>query len=162
MDNPNPLMNPDAAIRLCVSCARTGVCRLGLTEETLVEPGVSLTRLVCGAEHEGGPGVAHGGWTAAAFDEGLGHLNLLMGQMAVTGELTVEFLKPVPIERPLELRAWCEGMENGRRRHRGELRLVSTGALLARGHGVFVERDQSHFERYRRWIAEQDAKAREG
>ncbi len=150
------------AIRLCGACSRTGVCRLGLTEEQLVEPGVSLTRLVCGAEHEGGPGVAHGGWTAAAMDEVLGHLNLLSGRMAVTGELSVQFLRPVPVERPLELRAWCEGAENGRRRHRGELRLASTGALLATAHGVFVERDQSHFERYRRWIAEQDAQAADG
>jgi len=118
-----------------------------------------VTKLVCGAEHEGGPGVAHGGWTAAAMDEVLGHLNLLMGQMAVTGSLTVDFLKPVPIERPLELRAWCEGVENGRRRNHGELTLAATGAVLARAHGVFVERDQSHFERYRRWIAEQDAQA---
>jgi hypothetical protein len=50
-------------------------------------------------------------------------------------------------------------VENGRRRNAGELRLASTGALLARAHGVFVERDASHFERYRRWIADQDAEA---
>lgn len=146
-------------VRLCAACARTGACRLGVTHEQLIEPNVSLTQLVCGPEYEGGPGVAHGGWTAAAMDEVLGHLNLLSGQMAVTGTLTVDFLRPVPIERPLEIRAWCEGVEDGRRRNRGELRLVSTGAVLARAHGVFVERDQSHFERYRRWIAAQDAEA---
>ncbi len=149
-------------VKLCESCSRSGVCRLGLTSERLIEPGASLTELVCGAEHEGGPGVAHGGWTAAVMDEVLGHLNLLSGQMAVTGELTVQFLKPVPIERPLELRAWCEGVDNGRRRNRGELRLASTGALLATAQGVFVERDASHFERYRRWIASQDAEAAGG
>ena len=154
-----PLNLSATGVRLCHSCARAGVCRLGLSDERLLEPGVSLTRLVCGAEHEGGPGVAHGGWTAAAMDEVLGHLNLLMGQMAVTATLTVEYLRPVPIERPLEVRAWCEGLENGRRRNRGELRLVTTGAVLARAHGVFVERDQSHFDRYRRWIAAQDAEA---
>jgi len=146
-----------SGIQLCASCSRTGVCRLGLTHERLIESGVSLTELVCGAEHEGGPGVAHGGWTAAVMDEVLGHLNLLSGQMAVTGELTVQFLRPVPIERPLELRAWCEGVEGGRRRNRGELRLASTGAVLAHAHGVFVERDASHFERFRRWIDSQDA-----
>ena len=146
-------------VRLCASCERIGACRLGLTDERLSGPDESLTLLVCGPEHEGGPGVAHGGWTAAAMDEVLGHLNLLMGQMAVTATLTVEYLKPVPIERPLEIRAWCEGVENGRRRNRGELRLASTGAVLARAHGVFVERDQSHFERYRRWIAAQDVEA---
>ena len=146
-------------VRLCASCERLGACRLGLTAERLTAPDASLTQLICGPEHEGGPGVAHGGWTAAAMDEVLGHLNLLMGQMAVTGTLTVEYIRPVPVARPLEIHAWCEGVENGRRRNRGELRLASTGAVLARAHGVFVERDQSHFERYRRWIASQDAEA---
>ena len=153
----SPLTDNTSPVRLCESCSRAGACRLGLIEEALIEPGVSLTKLVCGADHEGGPGVAHGGWTAAVFDEGLGHLSLLSGQMAVTGELSVRFLRPVPIERPLVLRAWCERVENGRRRHRGELRLASTGTLLAAAEGVFVERDPSHFDRFRDWIASQEA-----
>jgi acyl-CoA thioesterase FadM len=93
------------------------------------------------------------------MDEVLGHLNMLSGQMAVTATITIEYVRPVPIGRPLELRAWCETIEDGRRHNRGELTLAATGAVLARGHGVWVERDESHFERYRQWIAAQDAKA---
>ena len=62
--------------------------------------------LVCSAEHEGGPGVAHGGWTAAMFDEVTGHVPLLSGQLSVTGTMRVTYVKPVPIERPLEACAW--------------------------------------------------------
>ena len=148
----------EPAVHFCYSCRRTGVCRLGVSEEKLIAPGISLTKLVCPAEYEGGPGVAHGGWTTEAMDECLGHLNLLCHQMAVTGGLTVEFLRPVPILRPLELRAWTEKVENGRRWNRGELYLASTGALLARAHGVFVERTPAHFERFERWMADEDAK----
>ena len=150
---------PVSQVHLCGACTRTGVCRLGVIDERLIEPGVSLTRLECGAQYEGGPGVAHGGWTAEAMDEVLGHLNILSGRMAVTAQITVEYVRPVPIGRPLELRAWCETVEAGRRHNRGELTLAATGAVLARAHGVFVERDASHFERYRRWIAAQDAAA---
>jgi acyl-coenzyme A thioesterase PaaI-like protein len=143
---------------LCWACARAGDCRLGFIEETLVEPNGSLTKLVChGDPHEGGPGVAHGGWTTEAFDEALGHLTLLMGKMSVTSTLTVKFIRPVPIDKPLEIRAWCDRVEDGRRYHRGELRLVSTGALLGSAEGVFVERDASHFAKFRTWLDSQEA-----
>jgi acyl-coenzyme A thioesterase PaaI-like protein len=142
---------------MCVACRRLGRCRLGLTGESLIEFGSTVTRLSCPTDHEGGPGVAHGGWTAAALDEILGHLVILSGHMAVTGSLTVEFLKPVPIERALEARAWLDRREDGKWHNVGELRLISTGALLARATGIFVERNPTaHFERQKHWLAEQD------
>ncbi len=148
---------------LCFGCRRTGRCRLGLTAERLVAFGVTATRLSCPRDQEGGPGVAHGGWTAAALDEIMGHIPILCGHIAVTGTLTVAFLKPVPVERELEARAWLDRREDGKWHNAGELRLVSTGALLARATGVFVERDPTvHFDLHRQWMAEQDRKAKGG
>jgi hypothetical protein len=34
--------------------------------------------------------------------------------MAVTGQLQITFIKPVPIDRPLEARAWVERREGSR------------------------------------------------
>jgi acyl-coenzyme A thioesterase PaaI-like protein len=154
----NLIRGKDGGVVKCVACRRLGRCRLGLTEERLVEFGVTETRLFCPSDHEGGPGVAHGGWTAAALDEILGHMVLLSGHMAVTGSLTVEFLKPVPIERELEARAWLDRREDGKWHNVGELRLISTGALLARATGIFVERNPAaHFERQKQWLAAQDS-----
>jgi acyl-coenzyme A thioesterase PaaI-like protein len=144
---------------LCKSCARRGSCRLGITEERLIAPGRTESALMCSLEYEAGPGVAHGGWTAAAMDDILGHLSIVEGRRAVTARLTVEFVKPVPLERQLTAIAWCESNEGGQRLHRAELRLATTGAVLARGCGIFVERDDSHFDRHRQWLAEQDASA---
>ncbi|MFE9322563.1 hotdog domain-containing protein [Nocardia sp. NPDC052278] len=53
----------------------------------------------------GGPNIAHGGQTASALDEALGHLPLMLGEMAVTAQLSVNFIKPIPIERPLQTQA---------------------------------------------------------
>lgn len=117
------------------------------------------TVLVCGADHEGGPGVAHGGWTAATFDEVTGHVCLLSGQLAVTGAMTVHYLKPVPIERPLRAKAWVRSKETGRWFVEGELRLASTGALLGRAEATMVLRDPGHFERHRAWLTAQDVLA---
>ena len=147
----------DGGVALCGACRRTGQCRLGLTTEHLGDDGVARFGITCPPEHEGGPGVAHGGWTAGVLDEVLGHVPLLHGHMAVTGTLTVRFEKPVPIERPLEARAWVERREARKWLIQGELALASGGAVLARTNGTFVLRDQAtHFVEFERWLAEQD------
>lgn len=146
----------DSGVALCRSCERRGDCRLGLGREELMPDGSVETTLVCNAEHEGGPGVAHGGWIAAAFDEITGHVTMLSGQLAVTGSMTVSYLKPVPIERPLSARAWVDRKDERRWYVTGELRLSSTGALLGRAEATMVLRDPGHFERHQQWLAEQD------
>ena len=141
---------------LCYACRAGGVCQLGLREMLPAGERAVLARLACPATYEGGPGVAHGGWTAAAFDEVMGHLGPLNGALTVTGTLTVEYLRPVPIERDLEVRAWVERVE-GRRWFLGaEMFLVATNARLGRAQGIFVERKAEHFENHRRWLAAQE------
>lgn len=143
-------------IYLCRACQRLGACRLGLTSERMSDDGVMEVTLSSSRENEAGVDIAHGGWTAAVMDDLLGHLGAAQGVFAVTASLTVEFLKPVPIERPLLAKAWCEKSEGGRRLHRAELTLAATGAVLARGQGVFVERDRTHYDRHRQWLASED------
>jgi acyl-coenzyme A thioesterase PaaI-like protein len=147
---------PDGEVGLCGACRALGACRLGLKREHLGEDGVVRSHLVCPAGHEGGPGVAHGGWTAGVLDELLGHVPMLHRSLSVTKTLEVSFLRPVPIERPLEASAWATRREAGRWYIAGEIRLASTGAELARAAGVFVERDPAHFSRFERWLDEQD------
>ena len=150
---------PGSAVALCGACRRLGACRLGLGREELKPDGSVHTELVCGPENEGGPEVAHGGWTAGAFDELLGHVPLLHGQLAVTGQLTVTYVKPVPVGRPLRARAWLVRRDGHRWYVAGEMVLASTGAVLARGEAVMVLRDFGHFARHQEWLAQQDAAA---
>lgn len=145
-----------SGIALCRSCERRGDCQLGLGREQLMPDGSVETSLICSAEHEGGPGVAHGGWVAAAFDEITGHVTMLSGRLAVTGSMSVSYLKPVPIDRQLTARAWADRKEERRWFVTGELRLASTGALLGRADATMVLRDPGHFERHRQWLAQQD------
>ena len=147
---------PASPVALCGACRRLGACRLGLGREELQPDGSVHTDLICGPEHEGGPDVAHGGWTAGAFDEVLGHVPLLTGELAVTGQLSVTYVKPVPVGRPLHARAWTVRREGRRWYVAGELTLVSTGAVLGRGEAVMVLRDRGHFARHQEWLAQQD------
>lgn len=143
-------------VALCGACRRLGSCRLGLGREELQPDGSVHTDLVCGPENEGGPDVAHGGWTAGVFDEVLGHVPVLNGELAVTGQLSVTYVKPVPVGRPLHARAWTVRREGHRWYVAGELTLASSGAVLARGEAVMVVRDIGHFARHQEWLAGQD------
>jgi acyl-coenzyme A thioesterase PaaI-like protein len=152
---------PTSPVALCGACRRLGACRLGLGREELQPDGSVQTDLVCGPENEGGPDVAHGGWTAGVFDEITGHVPLLNGQLAVTGGLSVTYVKPVPVGRALHARAWTVRREGRRWYVAGELTRASTGAVLARGEAVMVLRDSAHFARHQQWLAEQDAAVRQ-
>jgi acyl-coenzyme A thioesterase PaaI-like protein len=157
--SPPPVLvrGHDGQVILCEACRKLGACRLGITSERVAGEFRTETLLECPRDHEGGPGVAHGGWTASVMDEALGHLPLLCGQMTVTATLSVDFVRPTPIERPLKLTAWREGVERNRWLNVGELILVSTGAVLARARGEFSMRDQArHFARFREWIASEE------
>lgn len=150
---------PGGKVILCGGCLERGACRWGITEEALVGEFRTETVLTCPKDQEGGPGVAHGGWTAAVMDDVLGHLALLCGGMTVTAKLSVEFLRPVPIERPLRIIAWRENKVGNRWINVGELILVSTGVVLARAQGEFAERDRDrHFAKFREWLDTEDQK----
>ena len=140
---------------LCFACRPSGVCQFGIREVAPAGERRILARLVCPSRYEGGPGVAHGGWVAAALDEVLGHLGPLNGALTVTGTLTVEYLRPAPILHALEVCAWVDRVEGRRWYLEAEMTLAATGARLARAHGIFVERKAGHFENHRRWLESQ-------
>lgn len=85
---------------------------------------------------KGGPGVAHGGATAAIFDDLLGFVLMRVLVPAVTRELSVTYLQPVLLDTPIELIGRCD-RRDGRELHlSGEM--VQDGRVVARAAGVFV------------------------
>jgi acyl-coenzyme A thioesterase PaaI-like protein len=144
-------------VYLCGACRRIGWCRMGLESETLDAGGSVSYRLRCEREHEGGLNVAHGGWTAGVLDEIVGHVAVLHGQLAVTGQLDVTFVKPVPVEQPLVAEAWPERKQGSRWFVEAVLRLEASGAVLATARAILVERDPGHFARHEQWLARQIA-----
>ncbi len=97
-----------------------------------------------GAEYQGGPGFVHGGIIATLLDEVMGKVNRFRKVRAVTAELQVEYLRPVPVDMDLVLEGW-EVEKKGRSLfHAGEIRSAD-GAVLARGKGRFVEIDADRY-----------------
>ncbi len=137
---------------LCGSCQRISRCRLGLNRETLEAGGAVVSEIECPRDNEGGPNVAHGGWTAGILDEMVGHALLLRGEFVVTGTLQVKFVKPVPVERPLTGRAREVGREGRRVFVHADIVLSGTDVVVAAAEAIMVRRPADHFQRHEEWL----------
>src|SRR5262245_35461306 len=125
---------------LCGGCLVLGRCQFGVTAYEFGRDGVARARLFVYEAMEGGPRVAHGGWTAAMFDEVLGKVPNMYGILAVTKTLTVDYTRPVPVGRWLRAEARVDSRADGVWEISGELALEATGSVLAQAHGVWIER----------------------
>ena len=75
--------------------------------------------------HVGAPGIAHGGAVATVFDDLFGFLLFIVGELAVTRSLQVDYLAPVRLDTPYSVTANLDRRE-GRR-------LYVTAQLHAQG-----------------------------
>ncbi len=91
------------------------------------------------AAYEGPPGYVHGGWIALSFDEVLGMANIESGHPGMTGRLTVRYLKPTPLRRPVEIRGTTERVEGRRIVARATMHV--DGVKTAEAEGLFVAID---------------------
>jgi uncharacterized protein (TIGR00369 family) len=90
--------------------------------------------------YTGPPGHCHGGVIACILDDAMGKANKLRNVVALTKEMTVEYLKPVPLLKPLVV----EGREvsvHGRQHINMAEILNEKGEVLARSKGVFIAID---------------------
>jgi len=95
----------------------------------------SLSRRFTGPPHH-----CHGGIIALLLDEVMAKLNKLHGVTAATSQITVNYLRPVPLHQPLFMQSHEVKVE-GRSRFRAAEILNKKGDVLARGQGVFITID---------------------
>ena len=96
--------------------------------------------------HQGAPGLAHGGLLSLAFDEALGKLMWLLRAPAVTARLETDFLKPVPMGSTIHITAKITGQVNRKVYTSAEGRLNSPdGPLVVRAAALYVIVPMEHF-----------------
>lgn len=99
-----------------------------------------MARFRLSKRYSGPPGYCHGGIIATVLDEAMAKLNKPNQVTAVTARMTVDYLKPVPLHRPLYIEARETGTR-GRRRLRSAVIHNEDGVILARGRGIFIAID---------------------
>ena len=92
---------------------------------------------------EGAPGRAHGGIVAAAFDDVTGFVIGKLQEPAFTGELTVRYVAPVPVDEPLEIRARLDGRERRKLFISAEAR--ARDAVVATCRAIYITVDPARF-----------------
>jgi uncharacterized protein (TIGR00369 family) len=85
----------------------------------------------------GPPGHCHGGIIATILDEAMGKVNRLRDVVALTAEIRVNYLKPVPLNQKLRVESREVRVQGRRHMHKAEI-LNQKGEVLARGRGTFI------------------------
>ncbi|MGW4897893.1 PaaI family thioesterase [Kitasatospora sp. NPDC004240] len=124
----------------------------GLRIDAVAGEGLDVTaEFTVRDHHQGGPGLAHGGLLTAAMDETLGSLNWLLHAPAVTGRLETDFLRPVPVDAVLHLRAWITGVHGRKIYSAAEGRIGGPdGPVAIRATALFVQVKLEHFTKHGR------------
>ena len=119
----------------------------GLHLKAKVEEGLSISAQFTVTEnHQGAPGLAHGGLLSLAFDEALGKLMWLLRAPAVTARLETDFLAPVPIGTTIYISARITGVQGRKVYSEAEGRLNGPdGTIAVRAASLFIIVPMKHF-----------------
>jgi uncharacterized protein (TIGR00369 family) len=103
------------------------------------EAGRCTGRVTVGKQHEGPPGLVHGGVVATLLDHALARSARVAGHGGLTATLTVTYRRPVPLGVPLVVTGELVGVEG--RRATARARVVAEddpGTTLAEGEALLV------------------------
>jgi acyl-coenzyme A thioesterase PaaI-like protein len=100
--------------------------------------GVVRTRFTAQPELQGYDDILHGGIIAALLDAAMTHCLFHQGVQAVTGDLHVRFLHPIPCKVPLDIRANVLFSRPPLFRLRSEITIE--GKIMAWAEAKFVQR----------------------
>jgi len=124
------------ALHHCFGCGQEN--KTGLRLKFFVD---DKYRIVCRVRvprrFEGPPGHVHGGVIATLLDEAMSKANRQFSVVAMTRQMEVEYLKPVPLMKPLTLTA--HHVNASGRKHRCEAQITDqNGTILASAKALFI------------------------
>ncbi|WP_158748130.1 PaaI family thioesterase [Acidobacterium sp. S8] len=91
---------------------------------------------------EGPPGYAHGGIIATLLDEAMSKANRQHGVTAMTRQMEIDYLRPVPLEQPITITG--RHLSHQGRKHSCEAEIKDgAGTVLAQGKALFIAIDRS-------------------
>src|SRR5580692_396144 len=124
----------------CFACGRDNPDGMRLKFTFDEEQNRFVCRFRLGKRYTGPPGHVHGGVIATILDDAMGKVNKLRNVVALTSQITVDYLKPVPLNQPLRVES-REVRVRGRRHVNMAEILNSKDEVLARSRGLFIAID---------------------
>ncbi len=136
---------------MCFVCGRDNPIGLGLSFY-LDQEGCVHAEYAPKEEHQGFPGVMHGGLITTMLDELIGRTAIAQNWWCMTAKLEVRFKKPVPIGKPLKLKGKIIRQKGRLLEGYGELRLED-GSLAAEAEGVYLRIPDEQVDKYKSALA---------
>lgn len=90
-------------LRECYGCGEHNTSSLGIVNGATAEGAEARARF--GRDHQGAPGLVHGGLLATLLDEAMGIVPLEQSGIRLTSEMTIRYRRPTPIDTDLVCRA---------------------------------------------------------
>ena len=127
----------------CFGCGPR--CEAGLHVRAHLDGSDIVTTHVFAAHHSGAPGIVHGGLVSALADDVLGYLLYVLHEPGVTRRLEVDYLKPVLVGVPYDVRARID-RRDGRKVFVSCEASGPDGVRAFTATGLFIVVDLSHFD----------------
>jgi acyl-coenzyme A thioesterase PaaI-like protein len=99
-------------------------------------------------EHQGYPGVMHGGLLTTMLDELIGRTAIASDLWCMTAKLELRFRRPVPIGEPLKLKGEITKKTGRLLEGHGEIRLAD-GSLAVEAHGTYLRIPEEQIDQYK-------------
>lgn len=135
---------PSYHLLTCFGCGPENPDRLGVVPR--LEGDKVVAELSFPARFEGGPGVVHGGATAAFFDDLIGFVAMAHMLPAVTARLEINYLLPMPIGVTIRGEAWL-AERRGRKLFTEAIGRGPVGETYVEVQGLFLGVGIEHFAR---------------
>ena len=132
--------HPAMRRNLCFACGKDNPHGMHLRFVYDEESDTFLCRFRLANRFWGPPKHAHGGIIATILDEAMGKVNKRRHVIALTSKMEVQYLKPVPLRKPLTVESWESSVRGRRHVNVAEIR-DAKGGVLAKGRALFIAVD---------------------
>lgn len=144
-------MEKQPSSKMCFVCGRENPIGLHMHFDAHADGTVSAD-YIPRAEHQGFPGVMHGGLVTTMLDELMGRTAIASGLWCMTAKLEIRFRKPVPIGESLKLIGTLTKKSGRLLEGRGEIRLAD-GSLAVQAIGTYIKIPADQMQQYESALA---------
>ncbi len=132
---------------LCFACGPDNASGMHLKFTFDKQRQTFVSRFRLHDRYTGPPGHCHGGIIATILDEAMGKVNKLHDVIALTSQMTIDYLRPVPLNKPLRVESREVNVRGRKHVNMGEI-VNQKGEVLARGQALFIAIDPKRFEQF--------------